>query len=279
MISEAGPTRLLRHTPGTLDALSGNVPHRFATQHALVHYRSGAVFTFIPKNACTSLRVSLAMANGAIADTADWTWVHQNNATFSATLPDLARASVTAVILRCPFRRLASVFLDKLISRTNEFWILHRKSRDMIDPERFTFRDFVRWIGKPGFLRADIHWRPQSDFLVFERYDRVFGMDDLDMFADFFEETTGQAFIDARPFSGHATSCLENLNGTNHADTPLVMLTSEKSKGRLPRACDLFDGALIADVARLYANDLKLYHALLGQQGILFPDMDRKRPT
>jgi len=268
--------RVLRHTPGTLDAINANPPHQFAMRHALVHYASGAVFTFIPKNACTSLRVSLAMANGVIADTSDWTWVHQNNTTFSASLPDLAKATATAIVLRCPYRRLASVFLDKIVSRGNELWTLHRKSRDVIDPDQLTFRDFVAWIRKPGFLRADIHWRPQSDYLVYETYDRVFGMEDLDDFADFFTEATGQRFIDSRPFSGHVTSCFEQLDTGGHADTPLATLTMEKSRGRLPRASDLFDDALISAVAKTYADDLKLYRSLLGRDGILFPPDDEE---
>lgn len=261
--------RLLRHTPGTIDPLAQNGAHRFAAQHALVHYRSGAVFSFIPKNACTSLRVSLAIANGAIADVADWTWVHANNATFSATLPQLARAPSTAVILRCPHRRLASAFLDKIVSRGGELWTLHRKSRDQIDPDRLTFRDFVDWIAKPGFLRADIHWRPQADFLVYRDYDRVFGMHDLAAFAAHFEGQTGQALVDARPFSGHTTSAFAASGTRSHADTPLSELTHEKALGRLPRAEELFDDALVARVGQIYAQDLALYRDLIGSTGLL----------
>lgn len=264
--------RLLRHTQGSMVPLAKNAEYRFASKQALVHYRSGAVFTFIPKNACTSLRVSLALANGAIASTEDWTWVHDNNDTFSATLPDLARAPVTAVILRCPFQRLASAFLDKIVDRSRELWVLHRKSRDVIDPDSFTFRAFVDWIGKPGFFRADIHWRPQSDFLVYDRYDHVFGMHQIDTFAGVFEHTTGQPFIDARSFSGHTTSAYDPLDGSNHADTPLVDLLSAKARGHMPRAHSLFDSDIAARVARLYAADLTLYRTLVGESGLLFSE-------
>jgi len=263
--------RLLRHTPGTLDTLASNAAHRFATQYALVHYASGAVFTFIPKNACTSLRVSLAMANGAIADPADWGWVHQNNPTFAASLSELARATRTVVVLRCPFSRLASTFLDKIVSRDREFWALSRLSRDTISPDTLTFRQFVDWISRPGIFRADIHWRPQADFLVYDRYDAVFSMADIPGFATCFQQSTGQPFIDARPFSGHATSGYAASEGGCHADTPLLDLLLEKSKGRLPRPTDLYDAPLIAQVRRIYAKDLELYHDLIGAKGLLFP--------
>lgn len=256
--------RLLRHTPGTIEALSKNAAHRLAAQHALVHYASGAVFTFIPKNACTSLRVSLALANGVIADPAEWAWVHQNNPTFAATLPELVCATKTAVVLRCPFSRLASTFLDKIVSREREFGILQRASRDAINPDTLTFREFVDWIGRPGILRADIHWRPQADFLVFQRYDAVFAMADLAGFAAWFEAATGQAFIDARPLSGHATSGHASRGATCHADTPLLDLLVEKSKGYLPRPADLYDEALIAQIRHIYANDLDLHLEWVG---------------
>jgi hypothetical protein len=273
MLERPALPRLLRHTPGTTEGLAQNAAHRFAAQHALVHYLSGAVFTFIPKNACTSLRLSLAKANGMIADPADWAWVHQNNQTFAATLPELARASCTAVILRCPLARLASTFLDKIVSRDREFWTLQRLVRDAITPDTLSFRQFVDQIGRPGIFRADIHWRPQADFLVYDQYDAVFGMAELSRFATHFEKTTGQPFMDARPFSGHATSHYAPSEGGCHADTPLIDLLLQKSQGRLPRAVDLYDEALSAQVGRLYARDLDLHAALIGREGLLFPQM------
>lgn len=272
-------SRLLRHTPGTVEPLAANGAHAFAARHALVHYRSGAVFSFIPKNACTSLRVSLAIANGAIADAGDWTWVHKNNATFSAGPADLARAPVTAVILRCPFRRLASTFLDKIVSRSSEFWTLYRLSRDQIDPDRLTFREFVDRIASHGFLRANIHWHPQFEFLVYDRYDRVFGMHQLPAFAAFFEETTGQPLIDSRGFAGNATSAYAPAEGGTHADTPLIDLACAKAEGRLPHPGDLFDPPLVARVREIYAEDLQLYSDLVGSEGLLFaPGNERSQP-
>lgn len=270
-VSIAKSPRLLRHTPGTLEPLAENSAHQFASQFSLVHYASGTIFTFIPKNACTSLRVSLAIANGAISETAEWAWVHQNNSTFSATLSDLARASATSVILRCPYRRLASMFLDKIVSRGGELTKLFQISDVIADPDGLTFRQFVDLIDAPQSLRADIHWRPQTDFLVYKEYDQVFGMEDLNAFADFFETTTSQSFVDARPLSKHSTSALSSTISGAGPDTPLADLTREKSNGHLPHAADLFDKALIAQVDGIYAQDLEIYCNLVGSSGLLFP--------
>ena len=276
MIEATRFPRVLRHTPGTINALAVNGAHKLAANHALIHYCSGAVFTFIPKNACTSLRVSLALANGAIASLDDWNWVHANNTTFAASLQDLARAPQTAVILRCPFRRLASVFLDKFVSRRPEFWKLYKFERGQIDPDRLSFRAFVEWLGKSGNVNLDSHWRPQAHFLVYQQYDQVFCMDDMDAFSTFFKAVTDQDFVDSRPFSGHETSGFAPSASDSHADTGLLELMVEKTQGRLPRAEDLYDDVLIDKVTRLYAEDLRLYEAHIGVSGLLFPDAWRE---
>lgn len=267
-----GGKRLLRHTPGTLEPAPQNPKNRFAMQHALVHYASGSVFTFIPKNACTSLRTSLAIANGMISDASQMAWIHKNNNTFSANLPDLARASATAVIIRCPFRRLASAYLDKIVWRAPAFWTLLRKSHDTIDPDSLTFREFVGWLSQPGFLALDPHWRPQVDFLVYATYDRVFGIHKMADFGAFFKESTGAEFVDTRSISTHTTADFASGESVFSADTPLIDLAMEKSKGRLPAAKDMFDESLIKQVLQLYRADLNFYHDAIGMDGLLFPE-------
>jgi len=45
-------SRKLRYSHLQNSALSNNPQHRFANNHALLHYASGAVYSFIPKNGC-----------------------------------------------------------------------------------------------------------------------------------------------------------------------------------------------------------------------------------
>jgi hypothetical protein len=271
-MSQCRVNRLLRYTPGTLEPAQQNPKNRFAMQHALVHYASGSVFTFIPKNACTSLRTSLAMANGMIASASQMAWIHKNNTTFCADLPDLARAPGTAVIIRCPFRRLVSAYLDKIVWRAPAFWVLLRKSHDTIDPDRLTFREFVGWLSKPGFLTLDVHWRPQVDFLVYDTYDRVFGIHEMAAFGAFFEENTSAVFVDTRSISTHTTSDLVSGEGDFNADMPLIDLAVKKSKGRLSNIKDMFDEDLIKQVRQLFRADFNFYHDTIGMDGLLFPN-------
>ena len=74
------------------------------------------------------MRLSLAFYNGCVDDTADFGWIHSNNATFRADLASLAGASYTFVILRCPYARLASGYLDKIVAGKPPSNKLHRPS-------------------------------------------------------------------------------------------------------------------------------------------------------
>ena len=107
--------RLLRYTQGNLQALVQNAAHQFASQHALSFYAADAVYSFIPKNACSTMRYTVGMANGAIAGPEQFNWIHANNLTFRASLAELAKAKYTFVILRDPYLRVASCFLDKMV--------------------------------------------------------------------------------------------------------------------------------------------------------------------
>ena len=147
-----------------------------------------------------------------------------------------------------------------------------RKSHDTIDPESLTFRDFVDWLSSPGFLALDLHWRPQVDFLVYETYDRVFGIHEISKFGAFFTENTRAEFVDTRSISTHTTADFVSGEIGFGADTPLIELAIEKSKGRLPAAKDMFDKDLIRQVRQLYRADLNFYHDAIGMDGLLFPN-------
>lgn len=268
--------RLLRHAGRSPEPLRENAPHRHAAEHALVHYPSGAVYSFIPKNACSTLRLSLAVANGAIAGPEGFAWIHKNNATFRADLRALATAPYSFAILRCPYRRLASAFLDKIVSRRREFWDLHRAHGDGIDPDALTFRGFVAAIAPPRMLRSDGHWRPQIDFLVYRSYDDLFRMEAFAAVARRLEDRIGLSLIDARPLTRHGADGLERVAGA-HADTPCHALLEMRRAGAAPRPESLYDPDLVAGVAGLYRQDLSFYEARFGARDLLFDPGGRPR--
>ncbi len=110
-------SRLLKYAGSDYGRLRDNRKHQVAAAHALKIYKSGSIYTFIPKNACSTMRLSLAIANCCIADASSFEWIHENNETFRANLEDMVCAAYTFVILRDPFARLASYFLDKVVAQ------------------------------------------------------------------------------------------------------------------------------------------------------------------
>ena len=270
MYISKSPQRRLRHTPGTNVRLSTNGAHNFAAKHALVQYTSNSIYTFIPKNGCTTMRLSLASANGCIQDLEDWTWVHTNNATFSANLKELLCADYTFVILRCPFRRLASAFLDKIVERTPEYWDLFRQCNDSLDPTKFSFRDFLNTIGRAPRFRNNIHWRPQVQFLVYQDYDDWFSLEHFGDTAENITSNTGMQILDARNLSRHGTQSLKQAAPKNFVDWPISELEILKRDGRIPAYADLYDDETIKLTRSIYSEDLTLYSEKCAGNDLLF---------
>ena len=70
-------------------------------------------------------------------------WNHANNQIFNVTLAEVIKVDYSFVVLRYPFRRLASIFLDKFVTKEPGA----RKFRDALQRKvkvvDLTFRYFV----------------------------------------------------------------------------------------------------------------------------------------
>ncbi len=264
--------RLLRHARKDPVMLRQNAVHQTAQGHALVHYPSGAVYSFVPKNASTTLRYSLALANGAIAGPQDMAWLTANTQTFSASLRELATAPYTFTFLRCPHARLASAFLDKIVAKSVAAWHLHRLDGERWDLDTLTFRSFVQLLTRPRLRNGNVHWRPQGDFLVYEDYDDWFGVSDFEAAARRIEARCGLVIEDTRELSRHTSRRFAPAEGIGSADMPLHEIAALQQQGTSPSARALYDPGLVQQVARVYASDLALYQSRLGMDGLLFAD-------
>ena len=156
----------------SLGPVAENRPHEFAMRHAFAVYESHAIFTFVPKNASTTMRYSIARNNRFIDETTDVDWHHSNNLTFCASQEFAVTADYAFVILRCPFRRLASAFLDKVVTANNVVRSLYPAKLRKIQlriMERMmyhglSFRDFVERIARLAFtigyeVAEQLGWR------------------------------------------------------------------------------------------------------------------------
>lgn len=271
--------RLLRFARLAHQPLPGNPKHGFAARHALTHYPSGAVYSFVPKNGCSSLRYSLAMAHGCIAGPWDINWIHHNNDTFKADLRDLVTTPYSFVVLRCPYARLASAFLDKIVGQSRDLWQLHDLLDRDFEPDEITFRDFVRIVSGRGALYSNIHWRPQQDFLVYEDYDDWFRLEDFAQAATRIEDRCGLKVHDARSLTRHGLDQYETTDDGFFGDVPVWELRNMKRDGAAPTYRVLYDDGLVNTVSRLYADDIALVREKTGSVSLLFDsnqDLSRK---
>ena len=142
--------------------LSENEFYQFSLSHTLSIYPLNATYTFIPKNACSTLRYSIAVANGFLRHDDDVNWIHANNGSFVASQKESACADYSFVVLRCPFRRLVSCFLDKFVRGNLDF---RDETGAVLD---FSFSDFLTFIESQERSAMDHHWRNQTDFLHYQ---------------------------------------------------------------------------------------------------------------
>lgn len=250
--------------------LRQNPAHSFALNHALMDYRSNALYSFIPKNACSTLRVSLAIKNGCIPSKKDFNWIHNNNDTFRATLKEAILADYSFVILRCPYRRLVSVFLDKFILRTPDAWGYYDLIERKTELNKLTFRQFVESLNMPKIKNSNIHWRPQVQFLLFEEYSDYFCLEDLATAKITLKEKTNLELIDARPLTKHGLDKYTKITDGNFSDTPLEELEDLKKQGKTPDYPTMYDQELIEMVKKTYKEDLTEYKQRVGAENLLF---------
>ena len=263
--------RILRYARRKTGVLSGNAAHQFALAHAMCIYRPAAIYSFIPKNACSTVRLSLAIANGCIEEASEINWIHQNNATFAADLEALICAHYTFVILRDPFARLASCFLDKIVAKDVQAWKLHDQIERRLHPNDITFADFVESMRIRSVRTSDIHWRPQADFLVYDRYDDYFAVEQFAAATAAIRDRAGIDVVDARPLTKHGLDRYRVLSPEqDHSRTPAIEIAWLQRHGESPHPRSLYTPELVTIVADVYAADVALYADKIGSS-MIFP--------
>ncbi len=253
-----------------MDELGKNQKHTYASQFALSIYPKNSIYSFIPKNACSTMRLTIGIVNGCIPSADYVNWIHNNNRTFVATLRELVTADYTFVILRCPFSRVASTFLDKIVTVKEISMQLCWLSGRRFDPEGMTFREFVDLLKVPELLNSNIHWRPQLDFLVYEFYDDFFQVESFSQVTDKLAKKIGLEITDARGLTKHGLDGLSLNSSDFFGDTSRQVLENMKIGGESPDPRALYDDDIIEAVKTIYADDIRYYTELFGPERLLF---------
>ncbi|MFT4047472.1 MAG: sulfotransferase family 2 domain-containing protein [Solimonas sp.] len=234
-------------------------------------HQSKAIYSFIPKNACSSMRTSLALANGLIESVPEFDWAKADQYNIVASRAQLAKAEYTFVILRCPYARLASVFLDKFVSQERP---ARRYAKDLckdsVPLHDLTFECFVESLKTPAIRDGEHHWRPQTDFLAYERYDDYFCVEKFADAVATLKQRIQLDVVDTRRLTGHSTVLYEKLSGSGFHRMRVSELQSYKRKGFLPDHRHLYTKELRDLVRKLYARDFALYESKIGGDTLLF---------
>ena len=254
--------RLLRNARLEYSTVNQNELYTFSLEHALSIYPLDAVYTFIPKNACSTLRYSIAIANGFLGDISDINWIHQNNPTFMSTQREVALASYTFVVLRCPYTRIASCFLNKIVDGTINF---NDATGNKVS---LNFHDFLSVIKSQQRSERDQHWRNQSDFLHYERYDEYFS---LESFSEAINSLGARGFTvhDTRAALKHDLTNIKRVDG-DFSKTKQEELQKMKKEGYLPSYKSMFGDVEIELANDIYNDDINLYKSHFGDNCLLF---------
>jgi hypothetical protein len=250
--------------------LNQNIPHQFAMSYSMQVFNSNSIYSFIPKNGCSTLRLSVAIANGCISGIKQGNWIHQNNQTFKPTVKEAATAQYKFVILRCPFRRLASVFLDKFVAKEPDAWQYRDLLKREVNLDDLTFEQFVKSLAVPPMKGANIHWKPQNLFLLYKEYDDYFALEHFDKVISTLKEKIDFNVVDARSLTAHGTDKFEMLNDDNFSQISAFDIAILKRQGKCPSHKSLYTNELVQLVKKLYAEDLALYSKHCDASDLLF---------
>jgi len=267
--------RILKWSHSSFNLIANNPEHLFANTYAAPHYDSDSVFTFIPKNGCTSLRASLAIANGFIPNLDKLDWIHNNNATLGmASFSELQKAKFTAIILRCPYRRITSAYLDKFCrSRIDSKIYMEHLGLSNAAQKSFNFLDFVRSLCLSKNLNFDVHWTPQISFMVYEKYDKYFNLDgDAKLIAPYLQKKCGFNFIDVTKITNNGTRFYEKVGSyeeyskIDHSHIGKLILSNSA-----PSYASLFNGEIKEIIRSIYREDIDLFSRELNSSSLLYP--------
>lgn len=262
--------RTLNFSTSQYCKLTNNIKHRFAARYSMQLYLSDSIFTFIPKNACSTMRYNVAKANGAVDNLSQINWIHENNDTFSPSLKAIIKAKFTFVILRCPYSRLVSCYLDKIAGLEKDSWNLYQSINREIHPTEMSFYKFIHTLKNNPNNARNMHWKPQVEFLLYKEYDQYFSVEEFERAKGFLKKTIGFEIEDTREVLKHGQETLkkENIKSAFHL-TPLE-IQFMKGRNYVPTIESMYNDELKEMVANFYQSDLILYKNKFGSKNLTF---------
>lgn len=231
---------------------------------------SNAVVTWIPKNACSSLRHSVAVENGVIRREDQYGEIESMPYPFSPIYPQLAGASHSFVFLRCPYRRLISSFLDKVLKHELVAKEVSAHYCNGKPPGEISFHDFVAGIFRKRGAYLNIHWIPQTHFLIYERYDHYYSLENMKDAVEHLESWIDFQFIDVSTQKRHDLKRLERDQSPDNYLRSVAYLKEQKERyQRAPSYESMLNSEIIEWIDKAYEQDLDLYRGVCDESNLL----------
>lgn len=251
----------------------------FALRHLYVYPRIRVAYTYIPKNACTSLKWTLGTAQGWLDD--QHTSAHEMTVRWWLRgLASWPAAEVKIVVVRDPWDRLLSGYLQRFLDPSDAVadraWDrgLSRRLAPGSTRDDVCFADFLEYLAGTASRELNEHWRPQSDFLL-GSYTHLVRFEHLAEDTAFLAERG----IPAVTRRGHATSVHHRDLGSGWGWQKARRLRRLRSRrGVLPGRESMYDEYLHGLVAERYAEDITLFEQVNRPDGAAQPVSARVRP-
>lgn len=226
----------------------------FAWRHELAFPSLGIRYTYIPKNGCSSFKLTLGRAEGWLAPGDD---PHSISIRHRLEGKVLTRnAKIRFVVLRDPLSRLASAFLDRFSKEQDEA-TSRLVAQGLLRPgERLadvTFERFAGFISRQRHEEMDPHWRRQADFVRGE-YTHYVDFGTLGRGLELLREH-GLEIHQHRP---HATSAYRPYGGPASELPAGELLRLRAEEGRVPTTDELASEDVRELARMLYEADYSL---------------------
>jgi len=220
----------------------------------------------IPKNACSTMRYSIALANGFIRDESEIDWIHLNNQSFTHSDRSAYLANFAFVIIRCPLSRIYSCYMDKIVGGGRGAQHLCDSAKFQQGANNLSFKNFLKIIPLgPG----NIHWIPQSVFLLFDNYDEYFCFEKFEEAKEKLKLRINLDVRDTRALLNHDTSRLKGEPIPQAWDIIAVKHSANKAQGIKPNIENMFDHECVDLCKGLYREDLQLYSEHFGSSELM----------
>ncbi len=242
---------------------------QFAITHALHIFDSNSIYSFIPKNACSTMRYSLAISNGFLKNEKQVEWIHNNNLTLSVkNITTLLNPHYSFVILRCPYSRLVSVFFDKFIKGKGDAKVFVNKYMKNTKISDVTFEQFINKLSQMNTKDFNQHWRPQVDFLLYKEYDKYFSLENFSEAIKILDQDIGFKVEDTRSLIGHHTHDTRKLTDIEQPET--LKIQQLKKLEILPSVKNMYNEEMLEKVSNIYHQDIEFYCSKFGNKGLSF---------